>query len=139
MCAEEVQSQAVICRFCGYNFGTGQMPDQRTEQVDARSFVGMAVASLVLGLVGLVWWSFVAAFLDGIEPTLTLFTWTVWILISSLLPILAIVFGASAIRVIRASRGTRRGRGLAWAGIILGIVAQVFVTGFGIFGYIDGF
>jgi len=70
----------------------------------ARRTNGMAVASLVLGLVGI------------------LFFW-----VFAIPPILAIVFGSVARSQIRASGGSQEGEGLAIAGIVLGIVDVAFL------------
>lgn len=66
-----------------------------TRQVD-----GLAIASMVLGILWLYW-------------------------IGS---ILAIIFGAIAIKRINASNGHRTGKGMAIAGLILGIVGAVFLA-----------
>src|SRR5436190_10270893 len=94
-CGEEVRAEAVICRFCRYDFRMGMVPPaapyapayvpQRTN--------GFAIASLVLGIVNM-----------GIGS------------------ILALIFGYKAKREIDESGGTQTGRGLAVAGIVLGYV-----------------
>jgi hypothetical protein len=68
----------------------------------ARATNGMAVASLVLGLVGLV---------------------TFWLL--AIPPILALVFGLVGRSQIKMSGGAQEGDGLAIAGIVTGIVGMV--------------
>jgi hypothetical protein len=68
----------------------------------ARATNGMAVASLVLGLVGLV---------------------TFWLL--AVPPILAVVFGLVGRSQIKLTGGRQEGDGMAVAGIILGIVGMV--------------
>jgi hypothetical protein len=68
----------------------------------ARATNGMAVASLVLGLVGLV---------------------TFWLL--AIPPILALVFGLVGRSQIKLSGGRQEGDGLAIAGIVTGIVGMV--------------
>ncbi|MFL5797075.1 MAG: DUF4190 domain-containing protein [Actinomycetota bacterium] len=97
-CGEEVRAEAVICRFCRYDFRMGMVPPtapyapmyvpQRTN--------GYAIASLVLGIVNM-----------GIGS------------------ILALIFGYKAKREIDESRGAQTGRGLAVAGIVLGYVGIV--------------
>jgi len=62
---------------------------------------GLAIASLVCGIVGLVFAGFV-------------------------LGVLAIVFGAISMKKIRKSGGFFKGRGMAIAGLVLGIVALAF-------------
>lgn len=108
-CAETVKAEALICRFCGYDFRTGsvqprtgmQLPTPPTSQVivQEQKTNGLAVASLVLGIVWLYW-------------------------IGS---ILALVFGYRAKNQIDRSGGREGGRGLAVAGIVLGWVGMAFL------------
>lgn len=89
-CAEEVRAEATVCRFCGYDFATMR----RATPPTAPRTNGLAIASLVLGILWLYW-------------------------IGS---ILALVFGYSAKSQIDRSGGVEGGRGLAVAGIVLGWV-----------------
>jgi uncharacterized protein DUF4190/uncharacterized protein UPF0547 len=105
-CAEAVRSEALICRFCGYDFrteefGTGSQraaqqlpPSTQPVHVQPARTNGFAIASLVLGIVW-IWW------------------------IGS---ILALVFGYVGKAQIDRSGGRETGRGLAVAGIVLGWV-----------------
>jgi hypothetical protein len=80
-------------------------PYQLPYPITARRTNGLAVASLVLGIVWL-WW---------------------------LGSLLAIIFGVVALRQIEQSGGTLEGRGLAIAGVVLGWAG--FAGGFLLFGF----
>lgn len=110
-CGTPCEDGDAACRNCGYRFdqtsGTRDYNSNFSQQTDMYSnhphTNGMAVASLVLGLIGIL-------FLPcrGIG------------LITS---VLAIIFGAISWRSIRASRGAETGNGMAIAGLVLGIVS----------------
>jgi len=91
-CAEEIKAEASVCRFCGFNFQTLSMPG--APQTRSQKTNGMAIASLVLGIV----------WLYGVGS------------------ILALVFGFMAKGQIDRSGGRETGRGMAVAGIVLGWV-----------------
>jgi hypothetical protein len=95
-CAEEVQDHAIKCRFCEASLLPGT-PAVVTATVPVKpnpSTSGMAIASLVLGII-----------------------WIYWIG-----SILALVFGYIARRKIDRNPSLLGGRGMAIAGIVLGWV-----------------
>ncbi|MEZ5171609.1 MAG: DUF4190 domain-containing protein [Acidimicrobiia bacterium] len=65
---------------------------------------GLAVASMVLGIIGVVMWVFVIP------------------------QILAIIFGGVALRQLNRPENIRTGRGMAIAGLVLGIVSLVLLV-----------
>lgn len=85
-CQEAVRAGAVVCGHCGRGLALGLPTATRTN--------GMAIASMVLGIV-----------------------WIYWIG-----SVLALVFGYIALRQIDESRGAQGGRGMAIAGVVLGWV-----------------
>jgi Domain of unknown function (DUF4190) len=91
-CGESVRTEAVICRFCHYDFRSGTVV-VGVAATGARTN-GFAIASLVLGIAGAY----------GVTA------------------ILALIFGYRARREIDESNGQQTGRGLAVAGIVLGWV-----------------
>lgn len=99
-CAETIQVAAKVCRFCGYDFESGKRP---TEGAAQSSTNGMAVAALVLGIIGAVF---------GLIP-ITFF-------IALICGVLALIFGIVGWR--KANRGAER-KGMAIAGLVLSLVA----------------
>jgi len=88
-CAEQIQAEALVCRFCGYDYKTQSAGSSATTSTS-----GLAIASMVLGILWL-WW------------------------IGS---ILAVVFGHISLKQIGESNGTQGGRGMAIAGLVLGYI-----------------
>jgi hypothetical protein len=99
-CAEAIKAEAIVCRFCGFDFRTLAMPRTASVSMTAPPKTnGLAIASLVLGIV----------WLYGVGS------------------ILALVFGYMAKSQIDHSEGRETGRGMAIAGIVLGWVGVGFV------------
>jgi hypothetical protein len=96
MCAEHIQPDALVCRYCGYDYRTNTAGGTTsfTVSVDNPRYNGLAIASMVLGILW-IWW------------------------IGS---ILAIVFGFVALNQIKNSDGAQTGRGMAIAGLVLGFI-----------------
>jgi hypothetical protein len=96
MCAEHIQPDALVCRYCGYDYRTNTVGGTTniTVSVDNPKYNGFAIASLVLGILW-IWW------------------------IGS---ILAIIFGFVALNQIKNSNGQQTGRGMAIAGLVLGFI-----------------
>lgn len=101
-CAESVKADAAVCRYCGFDFGSWSRSAPVVAQASGQKTNGLAIASLVLGIV-----------------------WIYWVG-----SILALVFGYMGKNQIDRSGGREGGRGLAIAGIVLGWVgvATLVVT-----------
>ena len=109
LCGETISHRAVRCRYCGEEInggGGGQYYPQQQQKT-----CGLAIASMVLGIIGLV-------------------TFCIWV-ITIPCSLLAVILGAVAMRKIKSHN--LQGQGMAIAGLVCGIIAMVFwvmVVGF---------
>lgn len=104
MCGELIPVNARTCRYCGEPVSIGSGGPSPATSYQGVPTSGLAVASLVLGILGIVFscfWPF------GIPCAL-----------------LATIFGATGLKVT--ANGEREGRGMAVAGLSMGIVGLLF-------------
>lgn len=97
-CGTDNQAQANFCFKCGTTFSPYTAPAVNVTGNDQPRTNGMAIASLILGIVGLL----------------------LGVLFLFIPNILAIVFGHVASSQIKNSQGTQTGQGMAIAGLIMG-------------------
>ena len=122
-CAEEIQAAAMLCRYCGFSYGSGMVAPHRAAAATYAppTNSGYAVAALVLGILTLYGIGSILA--DG---PLTNSGYAVAAVALGILTlygigsILALVFGYKARNDIDASGGKLKGRGMATAGVVLG-------------------
>jgi len=110
MCAEHIQPDAVVCRYCGYDYRTNTAGGTTDIKVSVQNpkYNGFAIASIVLGILW-IWW------------------------IGS---VLAIIFGFVALNQIKTSNGQQTGRGMAIAGLVLGFIGVGTILLFFLFAFL---
>ncbi|MDQ4057955.1 MAG: DUF4190 domain-containing protein [Actinomycetota bacterium] len=109
-CAEMVRAEAMVCRFCRYDWRTDSFAGLRPRTN------GLATASLTLGILSLMGLALVP--------------------LSALGGALALIMGALAGRQIRRSNGTMGGAEMAGFGLALGIVALAVAAILGLLAYL---
>lgn len=109
-CAEMVRAEAIVCRFCRYDWRTGSFAGMRPRTN------GLATASLTLGIVSLMGFVLVP--------------------LSALGGALALIMGAIARRQIKKSGGAVGGAEMAGFGLALGIVALAVAAILGLLAYL---
>lgn len=100
MCGEPVAAAALRCRFCGETLDDTLSPRSRRYTPTA----GSSVASLVLGIIGLM-------------------TFCVWFIT---LPCSALAVGLGITGILASRSGRYQGEGMAIAGLVLGILGVLF-------------
>lgn len=98
-CAELVRAEAVVCRYCSYDWRTNSLVTA------PRSTNGLAVASMVVGVFSLL--IFLAAPVAVVGA------------------VVALVLGSKGSKQIARSQGLQTGREMARAGVVLGWIALV--------------
>lgn len=121
-CAEIVKTAAKVCRFCGFRWAEAEVgmeplvarrPTVPPMPVSMKmpSPSATAVASLVLGLLGLI----------GSLVTLLVTAGWLWVLFA-IMGVIASILALVSLSEIRKSKGDLVGRGVAIAGLVLGLV-----------------
>src|SRR6266700_1958430 len=63
-CAEMVKAEAMVCRFCGFDFRSLSMPGRNVQSTTQKTN-GLAIASMVLGIVWVYWVGSILALVFG--------------------------------------------------------------------------
>jgi hypothetical protein len=110
-CAEEVKEAALVCRYCGHDFRAGVVGGLSSQDAATPKTSRLAIASLAVGVLGL--------------------------LLPPLGAVLALTLGLVAIRKVSNSDGTQTGKGLAIAGVLMGlllVVLSIYLISRGVYG-----